>query len=804
MSLSRLARHVLPSALLALVLLLVHLAPHAHAQVRADASVPASLANAIDIELGQLLRSETPAGVTLGVYESMAPDARAALSNTAASSSTALALSMVDPALAGSLPSGVLQRPGALVRDLRLLISTFEKEALGGAAVGTIAIVAHPYAAGRAPTEALARDLGVASVVLVPATSGVSVQETVASAAPALVYVDAGTGLAEAALRQLASDLAERDIRAFAATPEQVRLGFLAAASPGYEPALARRVALAIADLSRGETDEQAPLAAALPPARLTIHTGTAARLGIALPWDLLLQADLVGEPAQAASGLTLDQATRIAARDNIGVAVEMYALEAAEASVSIARSGLLPQVTTSSTARLINEDLAAAALGGAAPERLWTVEASVAQVLFSERTFAGVGIQRRLAAAQQYQLEEAQLAAAAEGAHAFLGVLQAETGAAIAEERLARLAVDLDAAEARQRAGTASAADVARLRAESARARQDLARALGGVDAASFALNQALNLPINAEVRPTIEGAMARASEPRQSEPRQSVVLLASAEPISAGERTSTGSPPSLADEALTGDALVSEALAAPRALLASIPVLPTVDSRAQTNLLADRYVEQALLSAPAARALASVIDAQEQRLGAARRAPYLPEVSVFANASTRLADGGAGLALPPGLPIPAAPDETWVVGVRLDFGLFLGGRQRAERRLASAELSQAQARLALIEQQLTQGVRTSAALLGTSYAAYNEAEDAADAAASAYADVARLYREGLVGVTALVEAQEALRLTQELAAAAAYEVAGAYVDLQRTTGSFDALDGLPADTPALSAASR
>ncbi|MEM8558242.1 MAG: TolC family protein [Bacteroidota bacterium] len=760
--------------------------------------MPASLANAIDVELGQLLRSEAPAGVTLGVYESMAPDARAALSNTAASSSTALALSMVDPALAGPLPSVVLQRPDALVRDLRLLIGTFEKEALGGAAVGTIAIVAHPYAAGRAPTEALARDLGVASVVLVPATSGVSVQEAVASAAPALVYVDAGTGLAEAALRQLASDLAERNILAFAATPEQVRLGFLAAVSPGYEPALARRAALAIADLSRGEADEQAPLAAALPPARLTIHTGTAARLGIALPWDLLLQADLVGEPAQAASGLTLDQATRIAARDNIGVAVETYALEAAEASIGIARSGLLPQVTASSTARLINEDLAAAALGGAAPERLWTVEASVAQVLFSERAFAGVGIQKRLAAAQQYQLDEARLAAAAEGAHAFLGVLQAETGAAIAEERLARLAVDLDAAEARERAGTTSAADVARLRAESARARQDLARALGGVDAASFALNQALNLPIDAEVRPTIEGEMARASEPRQNElrptdPVQSVMLLASAEPASAGALSS-----SLADEAFTGDAL-----AAPRALLASIPVLPTVDSRAQTDLLADRYVEQALLGAPAARALASVIDAQERRLGAARRAPYLPEVSVFANASTRLADGGAGLALPPGLPIPAAPDETWVLGVRLDFGLFLGGRQRAERRLASAELSQAQARLTLIEQRLTQGVRTSAALLGTSYAAYNEAEDAADAAASAYADVARLYREGLVGVTALVEAQEALRLTQELAAAAAYEVAGAYVDLQRTSGSFDALDSLPASELALSAAS-
>ncbi|MEM1044309.1 MAG: TolC family protein [Bacteroidota bacterium] len=757
--------HALSRLCSAVLLLFAAPAAELHAQVRAEPTLPPDLVSAIEAELAQLVRDDARTDVRIARFEAMPPSPDGSLPT--------VSVSLVDPALT-ELPPGVVRRPAALFRDLGLLMATFAEvlpdEREEGA---TVAVVAHA-AADPTVLQRVAREADTRRVALVPARSAEAVLAEVEALEPALVYVDAETGLDDVALGRLADGLAVRRVPAFAAAPSLVERGFLASASPAYEESLARRVALAVVDAQAGNAPATAP--PALPEVQYTIHTATVERLGLALPWDLLLRADLVGEPAHAASGLTLDQATRIAARDNAGVAVEAYGLDAAEAAVGIARSTLLPQATGSTTARLINEDLAAAALGGASPERLWTAEASVVQVLFSERAFAGVSVQRRLALAQAYRLEEARLAAAAEGAHAFIDVLEAETATAIAEERLGRLSVDLGAAQARQRAGTASAADVARLQAEAARARQDLARALGGVDASTFALNQTLSLPIDAAVRPVIEGGTAQ----RGAE----ATMLASAAPIAEGSAASS-------------------ALADPRALLASIPVLPAVGSPAEAQVLADYYVEQALMDAPAARALGAVIEAQERRLGAARRAPYLPEVSVFANASTRLAEGGAGLTLPPGLPIPAAPDETWAVGVRLDFGLFLGGRQQAERRLARAELGQAQARLDLVEQRLTQGVRTAAALLGASHAAYSEAEEAAAAAAEAYADVARLYREGIAGVTELVEAQEALRLTEELAAASAYEVAGAYVDLQRAVGSFDALDEplLPtADAPAAS----
>ncbi|MEL6613920.1 MAG: TolC family protein, partial [Bacteroidota bacterium] len=240
-----------------------------------------------------------------------------------------------------------------------------------------------------------------------------------------------------------------------------------------------------------------------------------------------------------------------------------------------------------------------------------------------------------------------------------------------------------------------------------------------------------------------------------------------------------------------------VSDALATPRALLAQIPMLSLVDAPGATREFAAQAEANALADAPAAQALQAVVTARQRQLTSAQRSLYFPELSLFASASTRLADGGAGLTIPQGLPVPPAPDETWAVGVQLSFDLFSGGRKAAQRRLAEAEVFQAQAQLDLVQQQLALGARAAATQLGTTHAAYRQAEDAARAAAEAYEDVARLYREGVVGVTALVEAQEGLRITQELAANAAYDVAEAYVDLQRATGRFDALDRLDVADP-------
>jgi outer membrane protein TolC len=85
--------------------------------------------------------------------------------------------------------------------------------------------------------------------------------------------------------------------------------------------------------------------------------------------------------------------------------------------------------------------------------------------------------------------------------------------------------------------------------------------------------------------------------------------------------------------------------------------------------------------------------------------------------------------------------------------------------------------------------GARASAHVLAAQAAAFDQALLATSAASDAYAVVERLYREGLVDLLALLDAQTALRVSEELAADAAYDVVDASLDLQRAVGSFAAL---------------
>ncbi|MEM9664171.1 MAG: TolC family protein [Bacteroidota bacterium] len=668
--------------------------------------------------------------------------------------------SLIDPVVLGPDAAGLVTRPDALARDLGLLRRTLAPSLT----LEHVAFVVHPRAAslpGAADRlAAAAAEADLQALTMLPAGSAEAVLEALAERPYDAIYIDAGTGLEAEALRTLAEGLATRGMPSLTAAPSLVEHGFLAAASPNFEERLARQVALRLQEAEAGGRATAPPAVVTQAPARLTFNAGLVRTLALDLSWQTLLEATFIGDAEAGVRPLTIDDAIRRAAEENLEVVAQQLGLQASQAELRAARSALLPQLTTSTTARLVNEDLGAAALGGANPERLWTLDATLEQVLFAERAFAGLSIQRKLTAVQTFERNNAQLVAAATAAHTFLDALRAETGVAIAQERINRIQVDLESAELRQQAGLASPADVAQLRAQAASARQDLARALGGTEAATFALNQALNLDLNTPTRPVIPADGAR------FQPTLQVIDLPAE----------------------------TDALASPRALIATIPVLPSLLTPARTEAVAADFSAVAVAEAPIAEALATLVEVQERQVTSARRSVFLPEVGLFATGTTRLAEGGAGLGVPPGLPIPLFPNETWAVGVRARFPLFQGGRRLAQRQQAEAEAAQAQTRLSLIQQRLEQGARTATTLLATSYAAYVQTELATAAAAEAYDDVARLYREGVVSVTALVEAQEALRLSEELTAAAAYDVAAAYVELQQTTGRFDAL---AEDTP-------
>ena len=656
---------------------------------------------------------------------------------------------VADPALiAGGAGRAVVTRPDALARDLSALRAAFATSVPSGA----LGVLVRPDLAsgGGARVAQAAADAGFGRTVVLPAAVGAMPDDLTA------VYLDAGTGLSEAETEALLRALAARGIPVFAASPDLVRLGALASASPAYETRLVREAALAVQDRTEGLRD--VPLVRPLPPVRFTLNARVARTLGLAVPWGLRLEADLVDDEAASVPTITLGEAVRESADRALAVRAEAFAVRADQQDVALARSRLLPQVNALSDARVVNPDLGRAALGGANPERLVTLEARVFQTLFNESAFAGVAAARRVAVARGYQLAAARLDAAQQGADAFIDLLRAQTGAQIERATLERTRTNLEAARLRQRVGTGGPADVARLESEAAQTRSRLAGVLGGAEAARVALNAALNRPLGAPLETRVGAAPSAPARLPEAlgDTVQSPIAKARA----------------VAAEALA--AVVDRAPASPEAAAA----------------LADRSEALALERAPEALALRSLLSARERSLLSARRARYLPELNLVGGVGTRLYEGGAGTEPPPPqLPIAAFPNETYQVGLSLSFPLFAGGRRSAQVRQARAQVGAAQAQLDLVRQGVATGARASAERLSANAAAFDQSLDAAAAAAESYRIVQALYREGLTSLLDVLDAQTGLRVAEQLAAQAAYDVAEAAIGLQRATGSFDAL---------------
>ena len=723
---------------LALVLALVPVTASAQ---RVDPSLGSPFGRAVAEEVQRLLEADEAPGILVVPYTG----------GTVAAEVVAVAFG--DPVLFGEEDRGAVLRPRALARDLTVL-----REALAPSVrLASLAVLVHPDLAvleGAAERVAAAgAEAGFESVRLAaaggPLPTGVDA-----------VYLDAVSGLADADVGRLSRELARLGVPLLAASPALVRQGALASASPGYDARLVRQTALAVQD--RVEGLGTVPTLRPLPPVRLTLNDEAARALGLSVPWAFRLEAEVVGAEAGGGTPLSLDDAVRQGAERALSVRAEALAVRADQQDVALARSRLLPQVGLQSDARIINEELGRAALGGANPERLVTAEVRLFQGIVNEPAFAGVAIARRIAALRGYELAAARLDAAQSGADAYLDWLRARTGAEIERATLDRLRVNLEAARLRRRIGTAGPADVARLESEAAQARGRLARVLGGADAARVALNAALDRPLDEALVPAV---------------------TLPDEPAPPGRLPSDGPLDETAREPLR----VARAVAA-QALAAVVGEAPRSPEAARA--LADRSQALALSQAPETEALRSLVSARERGLVSARRAFYVPELSMTAGLGTRLYEGGAGTEpLPPGLPIPPFPNETWQVGLSLSFPVFAGGRRSAQVQQARSQVGAAQAQLDLVRQGVATGARASAAVLSASAAAFEQSLQAAAAAAESYRIIERLYREGQTSLLDVLDVETGLRVAEELAAQAAYDVAEAAVDLQRATGAFAAL---------------
>jgi outer membrane protein len=589
-----------------------------------------------------------------------------------------------------------------------------------------------PDLQGRAEDEA--RELGIPLTVVRVKTSAAEALAAIPKEIDA-VYVTPLLQLTQEEMDALAKGLIAKKLPSFSLLGRfEVERGLLATAiaKPDFARR-ARRVAVAVQQIALGEDAGTLPVLFAREES-LVINMATARAIGFYPRWDALTEAELLNK-GRSGEGpkLSLESAANEAVEKNLDLMARDEAVGSGQAEVYRAHDPFLPQIEASATGLWIDGDRALASFGSTT-ERSISAGVTGTQLLFAERAWANLSIQKNLQRSRKDEREAQRLDLILDTATAYLDVLRAKTIERIQIENLSRTKSHLELARIRAAAGAAQKSEVLRWESQRANDRRATIEASARRNAGEIALNRLLHRGLE--------------------------------DPLSLEDAT-----------------LESSELFAVRKKLA-----PHLDNPWGFRRYRAFMVDEGLRASPELRQLDAVIAAQRRNLTSAELAFWLPSLALQGKVDRILAEGGAGTD-PPALPFPlATPDNTnWSVALVAAFPLFLGTSRYADVDRAEHELARLELERKSAAEKIEQRIRTALHLAGASYPAIRLSWDAATAAQENLAIATAAYSQGAVSILVLLDAQNAALVTEQAAANATYSFLIDHIRVDRAIGWFD-----------------
>lgn len=427
-------------------------------------------------------------------------------------------------------------------------------------------------------------------------------------------------------------------------------------------------------------------------------------------------------------------------AEEAIAASPDLYGaqlkLEAAEAGVQEAQSGLLPQAEVLARDPLAERDAAAPPPDAAAQHPI-TGGAAVTQVIFSAKARAQVDIQQRLLEREAFEHQAVLLDTVLQAALDYLQALRAQAEWRIQLQDIEWTRTHLDLA----RSCRADSGDALRWESRLATAQREAAAAERRFGQAKTVLNAVRGRP--------------------------------------------QGTP----------FALEVVSLDRPAAVTSQERLVSCLDDVDAFERLQDFMVREGLDAAPELARFDAAIAAQERLVQATRREFYTPTVALKGEVSQRNgkhggeAESGLSLRLPMPLARERDEDTKWDVGIRASVPLYSGGARRAAQGRATAELEKLRAKRRETADNVEGRIRAALLKARASQDSLREARDASTTALASLEGAVKAYRDGSATLVDLLDAQNAA-LAAELGAAGA--VHAFLTDLQhvgRAAGRFDFL---------------
>lgn len=521
-----------------------------------------------------------------------------------------------------------------------------------------------------------------------------------------------------------------------------VELGALAGLAPDITERLARRVALNIQQVLEGASPNE--LQVRMPvDERLMLNAQTAQEIGLALPYSLMMQAELLHADAlQRGAKLTMADSILRAVENNLELKVGQDDVLLARADRDLALTPLLPQLNGQVQYAQIDQDRAEASSGMQA-EKSSTAGISISQIVFSDPYWARWRAAGRSYNSKNYEQDALRMDIAQKAAAAYVQYLSTRALLRIEGNNLKLTQDYLEMARTRFAAGTAGPEEIYRWESELASAKSSAIAAEKNMNVALTALNLAMNDDLGAQWTPV---------------------------DIQAG---------------------VEEAL------FAGVPLGQMISNDDRFKALILYCLALAVTEAPELKALDESLQAQEILLAQYRRRTFVPDLGVSFDydhtmqetiigqtLSEQLAQ--AGMPVQPG---PEADKDDWTLGLRATWSLFDGGGQWVDIARQKTEIMRVRDLRSQTAQLIQQRVLNALFATGSSFPNIGLTQKAADMARKNLQVVQEKYAQGTVSILSLLDAQNQAFVRDQNAALANYTFLNDLVDVQRSISWFDAL---------------
>ncbi len=482
----------------------------------------------------------------------------------------------------------------------------------------------------------------------------------------------------------------------FRGEPEVQAGALLGVAPSDWQRRVYRRIALTASQILVGDDPAQIPVT--MPrEGRLYLNMRTANRVGVSPRFEVIIEAVLIDQLLQpGAETVDLKAVMDAAQANNRDIAATEAAVLAGEEQVNIAKSDLLPQIDLGLGGYLIDKDNAA--FFPTTSERTLTGSATLTQLIWSDRAWAGYSIEKYLQEARVGELNRVRLDVGLEAATAYLDVLRAQTRLQLQRQNLTFSRANLERAEVRVAVGDANRSELYRWQSKIAGEQTAVMDAAVLQRLTSFELNRVLNRSLEYPLE-LVDNTI--------DDQYQSVV-----------------------------DPRVDRYIHDPMSL----------------DILREFLVRKGLTGSPELQQFDAAILASERAHTAANRSFWSPDIGLTGAVDHVISRGGEGSVIDD----PLVPDDTsWNVGVFLALPLLEGGARFAETRRTTQETYRLMRDREAAAARIEQNVRSATFEVAASRLAIDLAGKAVEASSRNLELVADNYTLGRMSLVDLLDAQ-------------------------------------------------